>query len=88
MKEKMRICPVCGREYDEHPALSRTDNETEICPECGGRRLKAEARAVTVGGKSLPEVSDMSILKAREFFASLELDGNSRIIAAQILKEI
>ena len=34
---KTAICPVCGREYDEHPALSRTDNETEICPECGQR---------------------------------------------------
>ena len=60
----------------------------ETCPECGGQRLKAEARAVTVGGKSLPEVSDMSIRQAREFFANLELDGNNRIIAAQILKEI
>ena len=60
----------------------------ETCPECGGQRLKAEARAVTVGGRSLPEVSDMSIRQAREFFASLELDGNSRIIASGILKEI
>ena len=60
----------------------------ETCPECGGQRLKAEARAVTVGGRSLPEVSDMSIRQARDFFASLELDGNSRIIASGILKEI
>ena len=60
----------------------------ETCPECGGQRLKAEARAVTVNGKSLPEVSDMSILQAREFFASLKLEGNSRVIAQQILKEI
>ena len=60
----------------------------EVCPECGGKRLKAEARAVTVGGKSLPEVSDLSVREAREFFAALELDGNSRIIARQILKEI
>ena len=43
---------------------------------------------MTVGGLSLPEVSDMSIRQAREFFAALELDGNSRIIASQILKEI
>ena len=34
MKET-RICPACGREYDDYPALSRRDNETEICPQCG-----------------------------------------------------
>lgn len=30
-----KICPKCGRKYDESPAISRDDNETEICPECG-----------------------------------------------------
>lgn len=32
---KMRTCPKCGKEYQEHPAISRTDNKTEICPDCG-----------------------------------------------------
>ena len=31
----IRICPICGKEYTEHPAISRKDNVTEICPECG-----------------------------------------------------
>ena len=31
----MRVCPVCKRQYNEHPALSRKDNHTEICPDCG-----------------------------------------------------
>ena len=87
------IIPTLERRYREttSDAMKQAYEEymaEETCPECGGQRLKAEARAVTVGGKSLPEVSDMSIRQAREFFASLELDGNSRIIAAQILKEI
>lgn len=30
-----RVCPRCGRTYEEHPALSRADNATEICPACG-----------------------------------------------------
>ena len=30
-----RTCPVCGNRYSEYPALSRRDNETYICPECG-----------------------------------------------------
>lgn len=39
MKEsaKMHICPICGREYTDHPATSRADNETPICPDCGTR---------------------------------------------------
>ena len=40
MKEKnteMRTCPKCGRAYTDHPALSRLDNETLICPDCGTR---------------------------------------------------
>jgi len=31
------VCPLCGRLYHGHPALSRTDNETLICPDCGTR---------------------------------------------------
>ena len=33
--KKTRICPICGREYADYPALSRRDNITEICPDCG-----------------------------------------------------
>ena len=31
----MRKCPICGKEYQEPPAISRKDNKTEICPDCG-----------------------------------------------------
>lgn len=33
--KKTCICPICGREYTDYPALSRRDNTTEICPDCG-----------------------------------------------------
>ena len=33
-----RVCPLCGKSYSEPPALSRTDNETLICPDCGTRQ--------------------------------------------------
>ena len=33
----MCVCPRCGGTYTEHPALSRVDNETLICPDCGVR---------------------------------------------------
>ena len=41
MKEKeriIRVCPLCGKEYDGVPALSRVDNVTQICPDCGTRQ--------------------------------------------------
>lgn len=38
MKErKIRTCPFCGREFDRPPALSRKDNLSLICPDCGTR---------------------------------------------------
>ncbi|MBP3720784.1 MAG: excinuclease ABC subunit UvrA [Clostridia bacterium] len=60
----------------------------ELCPACRGQRLKPEARAVTVGGKSLPEVSGMSITDCRAFFRDLQLEGSRAVIASRILKEI
>lgn len=30
-----KICPICGNTYTEHPAVSRKDNSTLICPDCG-----------------------------------------------------
>ena len=34
----VRTCPLCGKSYTAHPALSRTDSETLICPDCGTRQ--------------------------------------------------
>ena len=33
----VRTCPICGKQYSEHPALSRADGTTLICPDCGTR---------------------------------------------------
>lgn len=33
-----RVCPICGKEYTDIPALSRLDNTTLICPDCGTRQ--------------------------------------------------
>jgi hypothetical protein len=35
---EIRVFPLCGQTYGEAPALSRTDNETLICPDCGTRQ--------------------------------------------------
>ena len=36
--KQLRQCPICGAIYTEAPALSRLDNETLICPDCGTRQ--------------------------------------------------
>ncbi|NCB56892.1 MAG: excinuclease ABC subunit UvrA [Gammaproteobacteria bacterium] len=58
------------------------------CPSCQGSRLRQEARHVYVTGVTLPQVSEMSIGEALNFFRNLQLDGQRAQIAEKILKEI
>jgi len=81
------------RRYKETSSeWSRADIESMMqsthCEACGGRRLKPEILAVTVNNLNISEVSQFSITKAHEFFASLTLTEKEEIIARQILKEI
>ena len=61
---------------------------TSPCPRCHGDRLSDLARAVTVGGISLPEFCRMPVTRALDFVEHLELPGNQAIIAQPIIKEI
>lgn len=58
------------------------------CPDCGGRRLKKEILAVTVGDLNISQFSDLSVNDALDFMNTLSLSERERIIAHQILKEI
>ena len=58
------------------------------CPACHGKRLRPEILAVTVGGKSIADVSDLSVTDARAFFAALSFGPQNAMIAQPILKEI
>jgi excinuclease ABC subunit A len=58
------------------------------CPKCGGKRLKEKVLAVKVNGRSIAEVTDLSITEALAFFRTLELTESEREIAKQVLKEI
>jgi excinuclease ABC subunit A len=58
------------------------------CPACGGRRLKPEVLAVTVGGKNIHEVTCMSVADAAGFFDAMPLSPTAAKIGRQILKEI
>ncbi len=59
-----------------------------VCDACRGTRLKKEALAVTVGGKNIYEVTELSIRDALEFFNRLKLGRQQEKIARQILKEV
>jgi excinuclease ABC subunit A len=58
------------------------------CPDCGGTRLRAEARAVRVSGKSITEVCKFTVKEARIFFSTIELSDAQLKIADKILQEI
>jgi excinuclease ABC subunit A len=58
------------------------------CPDCGGTRLRREARDVQVGGLTIDRVSAMTVKDAQRFFAALELSDKEAAIADKVLKEI
>jgi excinuclease ABC subunit A len=58
------------------------------CRSCSGSRLRAEARSIFVGDRSIVDVLTMSIAAAATFFRDLELSGVRRQIAHEVLKEI
>ncbi len=58
------------------------------CPECDGARLKPESLGVTVDGRNIHEVCDLSIRKAAEVLAGLKLSARDRMIAERVVKEI
>ena len=58
------------------------------CPQCGGARLRKEARYVYVGKQPLHEISAWPLTRSHQFFENLDLEGNKKQIAEKILKEI
>jgi excinuclease ABC subunit A len=60
----------------------------KICPLCSGQRLKREALSVLVGGKSISDITRMSIEKSFDFFNKVRFVGRDKIISKVVLKEI
>jgi excinuclease ABC subunit A len=58
------------------------------CPACGGARLKPEILAVTLGGRSIAEVSALSIGECADFLRGLRLGVREKMIAERVLKEV
>ena len=81
------------RRYNETASeWSKADIEeymSEVeCPACKGRRLRDEYLSVTVGGKNISEVTDLSVKGGLDFFDNLELTQQQMFIGERIIKEI
>jgi excinuclease ABC subunit A len=61
---------------------------TRPCPECGGSRLRREARHVFVAGRTIHEISTLPLKSAQQFFAGLQLEGARLAIADRLIREI
>jgi len=81
------------RLIEQRAAMIKSDYYDEFmdftpCPECGGKRLRPEILAVTVGGKNIHEFCSMNITSALDFVNGLSLSKTEQQIAHEILKEI
>jgi excinuclease ABC subunit A len=87
------IVDILKRRYDETDSFA-TQWELEqymsyqTCPDCGGSRLRKESMAVKVAGKTIHDVTRLSIEQALAFFSELTLTEKEAVIAQRILKEI
>ena len=61
---------------------------SQACPECDGTRLRKDARFVLVKGINLPNITEMTVTKALEYFTKLKLSGKRATIAEKVLKEL
>ena len=82
-----------ARRYKETESMSVREElakniSNRPCADCGGSRLRPEARNVYIGQTSLPMISEKSIGQTLEFFTTLSLHGQKAQIAEKILKEI
>jgi len=58
------------------------------CPDCNGTRLRAEARAVKIAGRSITEICQMTVKEARPFLGGLQLSPAEKEIAEKVLEEV
>jgi len=89
------VIPLLMRRYNETQSDSMREEYEKFmrkveCPLCHGKRLKKEALAVTIQGKNIADITDMSVEEEYEFFKTLpeKLTEKEKKISRQILKEI
>ncbi len=75
-------------EFDEVREKLRQYMSRQLCPDCRGARLRPEARACTVAGRSIVEVMAMTVKQGVAFFDALALPASDAAAVAEVLKEI
>jgi excinuclease ABC subunit A len=87
------VIPILAKRHKESSSESARQDVEEYmsskpCATCHGKRLKPEILAVTIGGLSIADLTDLSVRNAREFLRSLTWNEREQMIAGPILKEV
>ncbi|MDP1653030.1 MAG: excinuclease ABC subunit UvrA [Rhodocyclaceae bacterium] len=87
------IIPSLERRYKETDSLMVREElakylNNKACPECGGARLRREARHVLIGDRTITDISHLSLINCRDFFNLLQMTGQRAQVAERIVKEI
>ena len=86
-------CPACkGLGIESRPSRGGKSPESEPdtirCRECGGMRLRKESLAVKLGGKSIADLTSISLVDTRDFLEKLKLDKKATVVGHKLLYEI
>jgi len=87
------IVPNMERRYRDTDSQSVREDlakflATQPCPDCGGTRLRRDARHVFVDSRNLPNITELAVGEAHAYFEQLQLKGRQGEIADKILKEL
>ncbi len=87
------VLPNMERRYRDTDSMSVREElakylSSQACPDCGGTRLRKDARNVFVDNRTLPEITSMPVGEALAYFNKLKFTGAKRSIADKILKEL
>ncbi len=83
-------CPKChGLGYQTtHNEWGEVELTDDVCPDCGGARLKKESLSVKIGGRTIHDIGELSILDLLAVCAKLDFPPAAKLVAGRILKEI
>jgi len=85
----MGACPTCrGLGFLRDEIEEEETNESLLCPDCDGSRLRMESRCVFIYEKNISEIHAMSVEEAKQFLESVRFKGNQALISKKILEEL
>lgn len=87
------LLPMVMRKHQESESRHTREfyeqfRAAQSCPDCGGDRLRPEARAVTIVGKNISQICALTVTEAQEFFAELSFTGGQELVTGELLGDI